>query len=280
MSARTRCLAVLTVLGTLAAMPGGLAAQRRPQRTADDWLADCRDRRHDDDDRAVACELRELGFRPQGRSIHIDAGPNGGVVMTGWDRDSMHVRAVVRAYARDDSAAAALLREVRVDLSAATVSADGPETRRRASWSVSYEVSVPRRSDVRAETVNGPVSASEVTGQIELETVNGPVALRGVGGDVRARAENGPLVVELSGTRWEGAGLDAETHNGPATLLIPDGYSARLETGTVNGPMRLDVPITVQGRLGRMKRITTTLGAGGPPVRVVTTNGPLTVQRR
>jgi DUF4097 and DUF4098 domain-containing protein YvlB len=145
---------------------------------------------------------------------------------------------------------------------------------------VSYEVRVPQRSDVRAETVNGPVSATDVAGRLDLETVNGPMTLSDVAGDIHARATNGPLRVTLAGARWEGAGLDAETTNGPATLAIPDGYSARLETGTVNGPMRVDFPITLQGRIGRMTRITTTLGAGGAPVRVVTTNGPLTVLRR
>ncbi len=266
------------ILLTLAALPAALPAQR-PPRTADQWLADCRDRR-DDDDRVRACELRELGFRPAGGAVRVDAAPNGGVVVRGWDRDSVHVRAVVQAAARSDSDAAALLRAVHVDVEGTTVSAGGPDTRRRESWWVSYEVFVPRRGDVRAETVNGPVAASDVAGHIDLETTNGPVTLSEVAGDVHVRATNGPLFITLSGTRWDGEGLDAETQNGPATLVLPEGYNARLETGTVNGPMNVDVPITLQGRLGRMTRITTTLGSGGPPVRVVTTNGPLTIRRR
>jgi hypothetical protein len=91
---------------------------------------------------------------------------------------------------------------------------------------------------------------------------------------------NGPLSVGLGGSRWEGAGLDAETVNGPVVLAIPEGYSARLETGTVNGPMSVDFPLTVtfQGRW--RDRLNTTLGDGGAPVRVVTTNGPLVIKRR
>ena len=110
-----------------------------------------------------------------------------------------------------------------------------------------------------------------------LEARNGPVALRGVSGDVRARTQNGPLTVNLDGERWTGKGLDAETTNGPVSIRIPDGYSARLETGTVNGPMRIDFPITLQGSIGR--RIETTLGQGGPTIRAVTTNGPVTIRR-
>ena len=70
---------------------------------------------------------------------------------------------------------------------------------------------------------------------------------RGAGGDVRAHAQNGGLNVRLTGTHWEGAGLDAETQNGGVRLVVPEGYSARLTTGTVNGGMRTDIPITVSG---------------------------------
>lgn len=279
MSTRTRILAALAVLAGVLALPREGVAQRPVPRTAADWLADCRDHRADDG-RARSCEMRELGFRPAGRPVRVDAGPNGGVAVTGWDRDSVHVRAVVQASARTASDAAALLRQVRLDVAGTALHAEGPENRRGASWWVSYEVRVPRQADLRAETVNGPVSAQDVAGRLDLETTNGPVTLTDLAGDVRARATNGPLIVTLAGTRWEGAGLDAETRNGPATLSIPEGYSARLETGTVNGPMSVDIPITLQGRIGRMTRIATTLGSGGAAVRVVTTNGPLTVRRR
>ncbi len=279
MAVRIPQLAILGALVALAATPRLVLAQRHSQRSAEDWLADCR-QRHDDDDRYRACEVRDLGFRPQGRAIRLDASPNGGVSIASWDRDSVHVRALVQASARTEEAAAELLRGIRVNVDGATVSSEGPESGRRSGWAVSYQVLVPRRSDVRAETVNGPVSVDSVSGRIDVETTNGPVTLSALAGEVHARATNGPLSVDLAGARWDGTGLDAETQNGPVTLDIPDGYSAQLETGTVNGPMRLDFPITVQGRIGRLTRINTTLGSGGPTVRVLTTNGPLTVRRR
>jgi hypothetical protein len=112
---------------------------------------------------------------------------------------------------------------------------------------------------------------------MQLRAVNGPLVLTRVGGDVHGRTTNGPLHVSLSGKRWEGAGLDAETSNGPVTLSVPASYSAHLVTGTVNGPLQLGIPITLQGRIGR--RIETDIGSGGPTVRAVTTNGPLTVEQ-
>ena|SRR5688572_22906574 len=114
---------------------------------------------------------------------------------------------------------------------------------------------------------------------MRLSTENGPLALVGLAGDVTARAVNGPLKVVLSGTGWRGARLDAETVNGPVSLEVPDGYSADLEVGTVNGRFVSEIPFTMEAG-DFPDRMRVTLGQGGAPVRVVTTNGPVRVKRR
>ena len=68
-----------------------------------------------------------------------------------------------------------------------------------------------------------------------------------------------------------------ETSNGGVTVDIPQNYNAEFETRTVNGGLNIDFPITVQGELTSRRGITTTLGSGGPPVRVRTTNGGVRV---
>jgi DUF4097 and DUF4098 domain-containing protein YvlB len=128
------------------------------------------------------------------------------------------------------------------------------------------------------ESTNGGVRVTEVRGTIRAETTNGGVGLTDVAGDVRARATNGGISVEIAQTRWEGTGLDAETTNGGVTLTLPGNFNGRLEAETVNGGFNFDFPITLQGRIGR--RISTTLGQGGPLVRVVTTNGGVRIRRR
>ena len=97
-------------------------------------------------------------------------------------------------------------------------------------------------------------------------------------GDVQAETTNGGVHVELAGDSWEGEGLDVETRNGGVKLSIPEGYSAELETGTVNGRVNIDFPVTVQGQIGRS--IETTLGSGGAPIRVKTRNGGVTISRQ
>jgi hypothetical protein len=267
---------IVTVVSLLACAAGPLAAQRHPR--GDDWLASCRDRDWGDDSRARFCEVRTTGFKAGG-AVSVDPGDNGAVRISGWDRDSVGVTAKVQTQARTDEGAQALAREIRITASGGTITAAGPSTSGRRSWSVSFDVLVPRRTDLTARTVNGPISVDEVAGKMDLHAVNGPLRLDGVGGDVHARTVNGPLVVVLEGDHWDGTGLDSETRNGPVVLTLPERYSAHLETGTVNGPMHLDIPVTLQGRID-FHRISTDIGSGGAPVRAVTTNGPVTVRNR
>jgi hypothetical protein len=255
----------------------------RAQDSDDEWLDDCRhDSWHDRYSRAKHCEIRESGFKGpvRGGALTVDPGMNGGVEIIAWDRDSVDVTARIQVNARSEDDADAIAKDIRIEAAGRTIRAVGPEpTGRRQSWSVSFIVMVPRRTDLSIDTENGPLSVTDVTGRMELSTQNGPLSLSGVAGDVHAHAQNGPLAVRLTGERWEGTGLDAETQNGPAVLRIPDDYNAKLDFGTVNGPMDIGFPITVtiNGRI--TDRISTTLGQGGPPVRVVTTNGPMSVRR-
>jgi DUF4097 and DUF4098 domain-containing protein YvlB len=158
------------------------------------------------------------------------------------------------------------------------IRADGPSTRWRSSWSVSYEIHVPRKMSLDLRATNGGISIENVDGRLEFETTNGGITLDGVSGNVRGETSNGGVDVHLTGDRWNGEGLDVRSTNGGVQVTIPSNYSARLETGTTNGGMDIGFPVTVQGRLNR--HLTTQLGEGGPLVRVTTTNGGVTLRRR
>jgi len=258
-------------LTTLALLPAGLSAQS----SDDDWLRDCRD----SGDRAVFCDVR-VERVAAGRSLTIDAGQNGGIHVIGSNRSDVEVHARVQARAGTDRAAQDLANDVELQIRPGSISADGPSTGRRESWAVTFVVYVPNRTDLELSAHNGPVAINDVNGAIGATTVNGPLSLSGVAGNVTARTQNGPLTINLTGSRWDGEGLDAETRNGPVRLSIPDGYSAELETGTVNGPFETEVPLTVT-QLGRVnRRIESTLGSGGPRIRAITTNGPVVIRRR
>lgn len=268
-----RLLNALPLLAAIALLPRPAAAQDWDE--PGDWVARCQ-RWNQNNDREQVCEERVVRIAARG-DLAVDGRENGGVAVRAWDGQGIEIRQRIQAWAPTRDEAQGVARQVRVHTDGGRIYADGPESARRRGYSVSYLVLVPRSIDLRLDTNNGPVSVNGVTGKMQLTAVNGPVSLREVGGDVRARVQNGPLSVSLAGQRWSGQGLDAETVNGPVTLAVPSGYAATLTTGTVNGPMNINIPVTVQGRFPR--QFTTELGGGGAPIRVVTTNGPVNVQR-
>ncbi len=265
----------------LAMMAAGVPVRAVVAQGTEHWdtgrADDCRDHWFNDDD-ATYCEVRITRLGRVAGPISVDAGEHGGIEIQGTDGDSVVVRSIVRAMAATDDAARALAGQVRVVTDGRHLHAEGPAERHRMWWVVSYRIAVPRRADLTLETVNGPVSVDRVNGQMDLRAENGPVTLDRIGGDVHARSENGPIDVALIGPRWDGAGLDAETENGPVTLTLPSTYAAHLETGSETGPMSIHFPITVQGRIDS-RHLALDIGGGGPPVRIVTTNGPVVVKR-
>jgi DUF4097 and DUF4098 domain-containing protein YvlB len=253
------------------------AQAQRDSRSSDDaWLERCRDGSDRDDRRARYCDVREKTVDAT-RAIEVDGGQNGGVNVHGWNRDEVLVRARIQAWGDDERAARDLADAISIETRDGRIRADGPRSLRGRSWSVSFDVYVPQRTDLRLAAHNGGIAVEQVEGRIDLETTNGGVSLREVAGDVRGETTNGGVTVELDGSRWRGSGLDVRTTNGGVTMSIPRDYSARLETGTVNGGMQIDFPITVQGSIGR--RISTQLGSGGPLVRVTTTNGGVRIRQ-
>jgi len=269
----------LTVAVALVIAAPSVWAQHEARTTAKDdarWVDECRDqdRWHD---HARYCEVRIDHLASVSGPIDVDARENGAVEIIGGSTNDIVVHELIEAEASTEADAKDMAQQVHVTTSGGRIHADGPpEHGRRNSWTVSYRIEVPRKTGVTAESTNGPVEASETQGQLDLRSENGPISLYAVGGSVRARTENGPLEVTLTGARWDGSGLDAETDNGPVELTLPASYAVHLETGTVNGPMSIAFPITVTGRFDT-KRLSTDLNGGGPTVRVVTTNGPVTV---
>ncbi|MDQ3951182.1 MAG: DUF4097 domain-containing protein [Gemmatimonadota bacterium] len=267
---------LITALALLSLVDSAPAAAQGRERTPEEWLRRCRDW-SGDDDRVRHCEVRDLTIPRTSGRLSVDGRLNGGIAVRGWDRNEILVRAKIQTWAESEAEARRLAAAIRIRTDDGRISAEESESRRRSGWSVSYDVYVPRRSDLDLRTHNGGIVVEGVQGRIDVEALNGGVSIRNAQGNVRGGTTNGGVTLSLDGDRWVGEGVDLETTNGGVTIIVPEGYSARLETGTVNGGMHVDFPITVQGMVGR--RLTTTLGSGGPLIRVRTTNGGVTLRR-
>ena len=265
----------IAVVGLVVAVAvPGVATQGRV--VDDGW---CRDDRSGNSDREQACEVREMTLPVGSSTVAVDAAPNGGIEVSGSVRGDIVVRAKITASAATLARAREIVAGVRIDAAPDKISADGPQgLERREGWSVSYRLAVPTLTSLELSTTNGGISIDHVEGRIGFKTVNGGVKLVSVAGEVLGRTSNGGVDVDLDGATWQGEGLDVQTSNGGVRLRLPEQYSARLEAGTVNGGINIDFPLAVQGRIDR--EVNTSIGAGGPLIRVRTHNGGVRVTRK
>ncbi|MGO4883488.1 MAG: DUF4097 family beta strand repeat-containing protein [Bryobacteraceae bacterium] len=226
-------------------------------------------------ERGHYCEIREVTVPASGR-LDVDGGVNGGISIKGANRNDVLVRAKVQAGEDDEADSRRMVAAIRVETAGGRVAATGPSEGHHG-WAVSYEIFVPQLTDLKLHTHNGGIRIAGVKGRMEFEAMNGGVSLADLAGSVEGHTTNGGLNVELASDHWDGDRCDVSTTNGGVTVRVPSHYSAHLETGTVNGGLKIDFPVMVQGEISRHLELD--LGSGGKLVRATTTNGGVRIER-
>jgi len=235
------------------------------------------------DDNVSAKDLRETTIPAPGL-LDVDGGRNGGMRIKGSDRADILIRACVQAWGKTMDEAKASVAAVKVQ-TGPSVRAAGPGE--NTNWSVQYEILVPRSTNLKLVSNNGGISIDSVEGNIDFSARNGGIHLNDVAGAVKGRTQNGGVNVNLSGGSWKGSGLDVETTNGGVHLSMPQNYAARVEAGTVNGGFHSDInglnieKTSAKGdqrwNWSRNQKVNTSINGGGAPIRVVTTNGGVSI---
>jgi hypothetical protein len=221
-----------------------------------------------------ACEMRSITIpRPDKLSV---SSMNGGIHILGENRQDIAIEARIESWANSSSEAADILREIQIETAGGTIHDKGTNFHwGRQGYGISYTIHAPRQLAADLKTLNGGISLEHLNGDIGFDTTNGGVDLTDLAGNVHGSTVNGGLDISLSGERWDGKGLDAQTTNGGISLNIPENYSAHLETGTVNGGIEVNFPITIQGEIKH--HLATDIGSGGPTIHAETTNGGVTL---
>lgn len=225
-----------------------------------------------------ACELRTTTLTTGGTHLNVSS-MNGGIQVIGEDRKDIAVEARVIAWAGSVSEAKDILRQVAIETSGDSIRDNGPHLHwGNKGYGINYKLRVPRHLSVDLKSMNGGIDIAHLDSTIGFNTTNGGVELNDLAGDVHGQTVNGGLSIQLTGDHWNGKGLNAETTNGGVELGIPEGYSAHLETGTVNGGFEFNFPITLQGDI--KKHLSMDLGNGGPTIHAETTNGGVSVSHK
>ncbi len=249
---KKRSLSLGLVAFALVSLSGSAGAQRwghnLSMNTTNSDSTDCQDHIHiySDDLPAIANseEVVSLANSP----ITVTASQNGGIHVRTWDKSEISVKLCRAAAARTQSEANSVLSQVHLNHNGNQITVNGPDGSNNddVTWSSVLLVFAPRGAtldlsvhnggislnkvdgNITAHALNGGISLKQSTGKINVEAQNGGVSIKDCGGDVTATVQNGGLSIQL-GQTWNGAGLDAKSHNGGLVVEIPKNFASSLE---------------------------------------------------
>jgi Putative adhesin len=145
----------------------------------------------------------------------------------------------------------------------------------RGNAKVTGTISLPRGVKLDVQSVNGDINVTAVASDVVASTTNGDVEIRGTRGSVNAGTTNGDVDVapDVLGGR-----LSVQTTNGDVNLDLPPSLNAAVNMRTTNGELDLRFPGTITTKTAKL--IIASLGTGGSPIDVQTTNGDITLRPR
>jgi hypothetical protein len=142
--------------------------------------------------------------------------------------------------------------------------------------SVNFTVRVPSGVEFIGRTINGEISATSLTGNVDSRTVNGSINISTTG-YAQATTVNGEITAKMGSANWSDS-REFKTVNGGIDLDLPATLSTQIEAETFNGEIASDFPLTVPGRISR-KRMSGTIGGGGRELLLKTLNGSIRLKR-
>lgn len=133
---------------------------------------------------------------------------------------------------------------------------------------ISYQITVPAGSRVRADSGSGSISLSGPQGEVQANTGSGRVEISGLKGSLRAHTGSGRISVDGEPTgNW-----NIHTGSGSVRLRIPPQAGFELRAHTGSGRVTCDHPLTVRGAIGR-RSVSGRVRQGGPLLDISTGSG-------
>jgi hypothetical protein len=125
---------------------------------------------------------------------------------------------------------------------------------------------------VELTSVSGNVSGTALTGRADLNSVSGDVELETASGEASGRSVSGEVRATVRGSAT--APLRFSSVSGNLTISLPRDLGADIEMSTVSGEISSDFPLTL-GAGGRMRRshMRARIGAGGRTLSLGTVSG-------
>jgi hypothetical protein len=163
------------------------------------------------------------------------------------------------------------------------------------SRSISFDVEVPLRTNLRLKTVNGgELRVDNVEGEIDVSNTNGGITLTSVAGSVVAGTTNGNVRASLTRVTADKE-MAFTSLNGAIDVTLPSSTKASLRMRSDNGDVYSDFDVQLKPeplptvsestsargryRISRNRSIVGTINGGGPDFELRTFNSNVYVRK-
>jgi hypothetical protein len=142
---------------------------------------------------------------------------------------------------------------------------------------IDFVILVPKGVNVSASTVNGNVSISGGTENVEAATVNGGIAVESGRGRLSATTVAGGIAATVEMVPQS---MNFTSVNGEILVEMAKSIGADVDVTTVNGSVKTDYDIVVNGGWFS-NRVSGHIGpSGGPRMHITTVNGGVQLRKR
>jgi hypothetical protein len=243
-------------------------------------------------------EVRRFAY---GGTLTVIGPPEGSITIEGWSKNEVDISAEIqlRADSEKDLDLLAAVNTFVLDedvnhlrvLSTGThdkafmksVAKKFPKTLLGLPWRIDYRIRVPLAIDLEVNAGRGPVTITDVEGNILLSAAEGSIRVRMSSGTLSGTVAIGNVVLDIPVRSWRGVGADFRVANGDITVNIPPGFSGDFDaeilgSGKIQNSFAGLAPRESNGLTSQKVKLRA--GAGGAAFSFTVVNGVISITKR
>jgi DUF4097 and DUF4098 domain-containing protein YvlB len=132
--------------------------------------------------------------------------------------------------------------------------------------------------DLEATSSDGDLIVKGIEGKTDVRTSDGDVQLKNLRGEAMAFTSDGEVFVELLSQPQ--ADCTFRTTDGDITLVVPETIQAEFDVSVTDGAIDFDFPVDSLKSWGESQHFTQKINGGGPSIRLSTTDGKISIEKK
>lgn len=223
----------------------------------------------------------------------------GSIKVVGGDVTDCRIKAKICAQAPNAEEAKQLAEKVKIKITprgkTLNIIVDKPKVRNNRCIGVSFDIIVPKKTNIecstsygsiklrdvhaniKGRTSFGSIETEDIEGSVDLETSYGQIKCRNITStDIKTRSSFGDIDIACSAATPPEISADVVTSYGDIRFTTPPGFAGQVDLETSFGSIKTDLPILVKGIINKDK-ITGAVGKGNGTLRLETSFGSIRI---